>query len=469
VVPSWRSYLLVVLTVPIVSLAIGAFSSVMVVYQLPLYSLPFSLVVIGVVFLLNNRYESKGLQLVLLQQYSPEKNLYSFWNNMERFKSDTYYHIHLPFYGNWRVSQGHDGGITHKGDWRFAWDFDVTDEEGKTYRGDGKDVSDFYCYGLPVLAPAPGYVTTVVDDVSDNAIGDVNIEANWGNSIVIKHGDYLYSKISHIKRGSFKVKVGDYVAAGETLALCGNSGRSPEPHIHFQVQAAPHVGAKTMVYPISYFISKEKGKTFFHSFQIPTEGQTIARPQVNPVLQKAFNFIPGLKLRFVVAKGAINEAADWEVFVDAMNQPYIYCHSTKSTAYFVNNQTLFYFTAFYGDRQSLLHYFYLGSYKVLLGYYPSLNVADAIPIEGFYDGMIKYVHDFAAPFHRYLHARYESNYLDVDDLSNPSRLTMQSSAMALLGKRPLRRIDFTFTIEENLITGFKLIENDICTEAKRLL
>ena len=89
---------------------------------------------------------------------------------MERFKNDTYYHIHLPFFGEWRMSQGHAGGITHKGDWRFAWDFDIVDETGKTYRPPGKTTSDFYCYGLPVLAPAAGYVATVVDDVDDNEI-----------------------------------------------------------------------------------------------------------------------------------------------------------------------------------------------------------------------------------------------------------------------------------------------------------
>ncbi len=169
-VPSSKSYLLVALSTPLVSLLIGALGTVLGVYQLPLYSLPFSLIVIGMVFTLNNRFEVKGLAPVLYQLYSPEKNLYSFWNQMERFKNDTYYHIHLPFFGEWRMSQGHAGGITHKGDWRFAWDFDIVDETGKTYRPPGKTTSDFYCYGLPVLAPAAGYVATVVDDVDDNEI-----------------------------------------------------------------------------------------------------------------------------------------------------------------------------------------------------------------------------------------------------------------------------------------------------------
>lgn len=468
VVPSARSYLLVALCMPVVSLCIGALSTLVQVYQVPLYSLPFSLVVIGVVFTLLNRFEAKGLSLVVFQQYSPEKNLYSFWNQTERFKNNTYYHIHLPFFGEWQVSQGHSGSITHKGDWRFAWDFDVRDENEKTHRLPGKSTFDFYCYALPVLAPAPGYVTTIIDDVEDNKIGDVNVEENWGNTIVIKHDEYLFSKISHIKSNSFKVKVGDYVLKGDAIALCGNSGRSPEPHIHFQLQAAPYVGAKTISYPISYFISKETDTYSFHSFEIPKEGQTLLRPVVNPTLQKAFYFIPGLKMRFLVLKDGKNEAADWEVFVDALNQSYIYCHSTKSTAYFVNNGTLHYFVSFFGDKNSLLYYFYLGAYKVFLGYYPNLTIKDSMPIEGFYGGVAKYVHDFAAPFHRYLKARYESAYSEANDTMEPTKLTLQSSAAAVVGKRVRRKIDFTFSIEANTIVGFKIFEKNICVEAKRL-
>ncbi len=466
VVPSLRSYLLVVLTTPLVGLLMSSMGLLLQAYQLPLYSLPFSLIVIGVVFMLNNRYEPRGLPLVAFQQFSPEKNLYSFWNHMERFSNDTYYHLHLPFFGEWRTSQGHSGGITHKDDYRFAWDFDIVDETGRTYREPGKVTSDFYCFALPVLAPASGYVATIIDDVEDNAIGDVNISENWGNSIVIKHGEYLFTKISHIKKGSFKVKAGDYVLKGDAIALCGNSGRSPEPHIHFQVQAAPHVGAKTIAYPISYYLSKEKDGLAFHAFEVPTEGQIISRPAPAKLLKDAFHFIPGLKMKFKVEKGGGSEVVEWEVFVDSYNLPYIYCHTTGSMAYFVNNETLHYFTSFFGDRDSLLYHFYLGTYKVLLSCYSGLTLRDAFPVEGFYGGPAKYIQDFIAPFYRYLEADYEAAMVDSDDMAHPSRLTFQSSATARIGTRVRRRIDFTMRLENNNITGFKFTEDAVCIEAK---
>ena len=36
-----------------------------------------------------------------------------------------------------------------------------------------------------------------------------------------------------------KAKAGDKVAAGDTLGLCGNSGNTSQPHLHFHLQNGP--------------------------------------------------------------------------------------------------------------------------------------------------------------------------------------------------------------------------------------
>ena len=41
---------------------------------------------------------------------------------------------------------------------------------------------------------------------------------------------------AHFKQNSIKVKKGMQVKAGTLLGLCGNSGHSSEPHLHFHVQ-----------------------------------------------------------------------------------------------------------------------------------------------------------------------------------------------------------------------------------------
>jgi murein DD-endopeptidase MepM/ murein hydrolase activator NlpD len=136
----------------------------------------------------------------------------------------------------------------------------ITDNSDKTFRNNGYQLTDYYCYNKPVFAPADGFVEIITDNVDDNEIGKINTINNWGNSIVIRHLDGLYSQISHLKQGSFKVNQGDYVHKGDLLAHCGNSGRSPEPHVHFQVQIFPLVGAKTIDYPFAYFY-KTNGNT----------------------------------------------------------------------------------------------------------------------------------------------------------------------------------------------------------------
>lgn len=66
----------------------------------------------------------------------------------------------------------------------------------------------------------------------------------------------VYSLKLAILKDSFGVFIGQYVTKGTYLATCGNSGRSPEPHIHFQLQTIPTIGAQTLEYPISYFIER---------------------------------------------------------------------------------------------------------------------------------------------------------------------------------------------------------------------
>lgn len=52
-----------------------------------------------------------------------------------------------------------------------------------------------------------------------------------GGTIIIDHGEGLYSCYFHLSR--YEVKVGDYVHQGDTIALSGDTGRITGPHLHF--------------------------------------------------------------------------------------------------------------------------------------------------------------------------------------------------------------------------------------------
>lgn len=155
----------------------------------------------------------------------------------------------LPFRGTWRVA---NGGISQQDShsWdiltqRYAYDFLMVDEAGKSYRGDGQRLEDYYCYGQDILAPADGCVLQLKDSIPDHQQpGDSSID--WsvrdfrGNFIVLKHAQGEYTFLAHFQPGSLQVKKGNTVKQGQLLGRCGNSGHSTEPHLHIHLQDHPN-------------------------------------------------------------------------------------------------------------------------------------------------------------------------------------------------------------------------------------
>ena len=334
--------------------------------------------------------------------------------------------LSLPFYGEWSVSQGHNGNYTHKEDWRFAWDFVITDHEGQQYKNKGDNPADYFCYEKSVLSPGTGIVEEVNDDIPDNDIGNVNTINNWGNSIVIKHADHLYSCLSHLKAGSISVKPGDKVMQGQSIAQVGNSGRSPYPHLHMQFQSNPFVGSQTIYYPLSYFILNTGKNYFFKSFEIPEKDNHISNVNLNSLLQNAFNFIPGQKLNMVYTSNGIKKTESWTVNTNAYNLSYLYSETTNSFAYFTNDRYLFNFNHFEGDKNSLLFYFYQGFYQVLQGNYKDISISDELPQNISFKGPLMIIQDFIAPFWLFLKSKYTLNYPDSDNLINESEINLNS-------------------------------------------
>lgn len=455
-IPSIGSFLLVILSTPVIGLFQTALIKFTAPYYLPVFSLPYSLVVIIVASILNNRLTFKHLQLVVYQFYSPEKNFYVHHSHKERFAKNTLVHLHLPFFGEWKVSQGYNGKITHKDDWQYALDFVVVDKEDKSYKLPGKYLTDFYCFGLPILAPADGEITCVEDGVEDNVIGENNLEKNWGNTIIIKHDEYLYSKLSHLKMNSIKVKLGDRVKKGDIIAQCGSSGRSPEPHLHFQVQNNNYIDGKSIQYPLSYFLSHAENGVEINSFNIPNEKDIISRPIINHSLVRAFNFSPGMKIRFTIDNDpTINE---WEVSTNAFNVLYISCSKTNSYAYFNNNENIFYFTDFEGDTNSLLYHFYLAAYKVSLSTTNNLTIKDTLPIHLIKPPILKFLQDSIAPFFLFLKPSYTSQSTE----SSSNQTLNVYSIVNWLNKKNSESINYEIEIDKENITELKIQHHQKC-------
>ncbi len=80
--------------------------------------------------------------------------------------------------------------------------------------------------GTPVVSAGPGVV------VRAEAAG------NYGNLVVVDHGDGLQTRYAHLHE--MTANVGDKVEAAAPIGSVGQTGRTTGPHLHFEVRRHGH-------------------------------------------------------------------------------------------------------------------------------------------------------------------------------------------------------------------------------------
>jgi urea transporter/murein DD-endopeptidase MepM/ murein hydrolase activator NlpD len=454
-IPNAFSYLASILLVPVLMLLHIALEKLMLGLNLKTFTLAFSLLTTFFLYALHHRWLHRFLHLVTWQYYSAEKTVYKYLNSISRFNQAHLKKFALPFWGEWFVSQGYDGKITHLGEWSKALDFVIQDEDKKTYSATGIHLNDFYCYNKPVLAPADGYVYEITNHVEDNQIGEVDTTQNWGNSIVLNHLDGVFTQLSHIKKDSFKVSVGDFVSKGTILATCGSSGRSPEPHLHFQIQNSPKIGAKTVNYPLAYFLEVNDNKSLeLKLYQVPKEGSVVANVEPSKLITQAFNWAPGKKLSFF--KVEKQEVISWEVFTDEWNRLYLFEPKTHSYAYFICDGTRFYFTDFEGSKKSDLFHFYSACYSILMGAYPQIKMKDQLPLIHFNFPFLIWFQDVLSPFKLFTEVQYQSQISQMDPSISVQYIHIKSSVQAILLQQKLSSASYLIKLNTSGIQEIEL-------------
>tara|TARA_B100000809_G_scaffold255623_1_gene294420 strand:+ start:89 stop:1024 length:936 start_codon:yes stop_codon:yes gene_type:complete len=210
---------------------------------LALYKINFERKLLGFNLSIDGNSEINGMQFIPFK----EDNLPKMERNISK--------LILPFKSEWTVFWG---GDTKELNYHIvdqaqknAFDLIITDEKGNSYKTIGQTNDDYYVFGKEIIAPAAGEVVLVVEGIKDNTPGEMNPIYVAGNTVIIKTANDEYLFFAHFKQHSIKVKQGQQVKQGELLGLCGNSGNSTEPHLHFQIQNVENMNKATGVK--SYF------------------------------------------------------------------------------------------------------------------------------------------------------------------------------------------------------------------------
>ncbi len=339
-IPNIKSFVIAMMGVAGATVLIKSIDVFWSQYGLPVFTLPFIFITLVTVYTLGLvQYPFRPVYF----KSTPEKTARFFYLQTIRFPQLPTFT--LPFLDQWSVYQGFNGEWTHKGIWQYAYDFVKRDEQGKTYVAEGKALEDYYCFGAPVASPTYGTVVYIENSQPDNPIGTVDNVNNWGNYVIIALSDGSYIGLCHLKQFSVIVQAGEWVVPYQVLGYCGNSGYSPEPHIHMQYQTTSFLTSQTLSFNFRGLI---QDREHYRSFSEPKQG-TLVEPVISqPFYQQCTAFILDEVLSFDVwLKGQWVETIQFTVKM-AFDGTF-YFERNNSYLYFGQTDTQFIFYSLDGE------------------------------------------------------------------------------------------------------------------------
>ena len=185
---------------------------------------------------------------------------------------------------------------------RFAIDMDLIDFDGNLFPDTGAPpaLEDFYAWGQPVSAIAPGRVAAVHRHHADQRLGETDPNTPVGNAVMIEHASGVYGWYAHLMEGSVAVELGDEVASGTVLGRVGNSGNTDFPHLHIHLADSPEF-AEAQGLPLTF----TAGRMLVFNDQLDDIVGVL--PLENGALPNNVLFIaPG-----AIAEGGVVHAASW--------------------------------------------------------------------------------------------------------------------------------------------------------------
>ncbi|MEU1039193.1 LysM peptidoglycan-binding domain-containing M23 family metallopeptidase [Streptomyces sp. NPDC005551] len=115
---------------------------------------------------------------------------------------------------------------------------------GTAYKTAGSMWSSGYHTGVDFVVPTG----TSLKAVGPGTVVSAGWGGAYGNQVVIRHTDGLYSQYAHLS--SLSVSAGQTVTGGQQIGLSGATGNVTGPHLHFEIRTTPDYGSD--VDPIAY-------------------------------------------------------------------------------------------------------------------------------------------------------------------------------------------------------------------------
>jgi murein DD-endopeptidase len=162
---------------------------------------------------------------------------------------------------------------------RYAVDWIKLGAKDRPFQGDWRQLTNYYGYGVNVMAAANATVTQVRDGMPDlppftAKKESYSMDAATGNHVLLRLDSAHYALYAHLQPGSIAVKVGDRVKTGQVLGRLGNSGSSDVPHLHFHM-----VGSDSPIFAdgVPYVLKSFEWRGVADSFDALMEGKSFTK------------------------------------------------------------------------------------------------------------------------------------------------------------------------------------------------
>ncbi|MFT3767456.1 MAG: M23 family metallopeptidase [Minicystis sp.] len=220
------------------------------------------------------------------------------------------------------------------------------------------------------------------------------LDRNWGNHVLIQHGVGLYSLVAHLAKGSVKVVKGQYVRRGEILGLCGSSGRSPRPHLHFHLQATAELGAPTLPCRFTDVVVNRGDGEALETAITPAEGDVVRNLEPGEDVASYFDVEVGQRFAFRVGKTVER------IVVEADLHGRLLWRSLERPATLFYGRSEAFFTAYdaVGAGASVLHLVRTALPRVPFEASETLSWTDHLPARHFRPWLGRVLWDLLSPF-----------------------------------------------------------------------